>query len=130
VEDQNAVRAAPRYADGDPERKGMLGSLPLPHSAIPKPKQDAPASRPAQVAPVDQSAREETTAAAQRIVYGEIAGNADLIESFAIGLKEAARRDDRERVHGYLADIVRCIADVRGAYGRIAALAKVGEARQ
>jgi hypothetical protein len=91
---------------------------------------NAPVSLPVQLAPVDQSAREEATAAAQRVVFGEMAGTADLIESLAIGLREAARRDDRARVHGYVADIVRCATEVRDAYGRIAALAKLGEARQ
>ena len=32
VDDQNAVRAAPRDAGGGPERKGMLGGLPLSHT--------------------------------------------------------------------------------------------------
>jgi hypothetical protein len=66
------------------------------------------------------------TAASQRLVFDEIAATADLIQSFSIGLLEAARRADRDRVHGYIADIVRCGNDARGAYARIAALAKLG----
>jgi hypothetical protein len=69
---------------------------------------------------------EDATAASRRIVFDEIASTADLIESFAIGLREAARRADRVRVHGYIADVVRCGNEARGAYGRIAALAKLG----
>jgi hypothetical protein len=42
VADQNAVRAAPRDADGGPARKGVLGGLPLSQTAIPEPKQDVP----------------------------------------------------------------------------------------
>jgi hypothetical protein len=73
-------------------------------------------------------ATEDHTAASQRLVFDELAGTADLIESYAIGLKEAARRDDRLRVHGYLSDIVRFVANARGAYERIRELAKL-EAR-
>jgi hypothetical protein len=73
-----------------------------------------------------QFASEPPTAASQRLVFDELAGVADYIESFAICLKEAARRDDRVRVHGYIADIVQCVTAARGAYGRIAALAKLG----
>jgi hypothetical protein len=69
------------------------------------------------------------TAASQRLVFDELAGTADFIESLAIGLKEAARRDDRVRVHSYLVDIVQCVATARGAYGRISALAGL-EVRQ
>ena len=65
-------------------------------------------------------------AASRRLVFDELASTADLIESFAICLKEAARRDDRVRVHGYVADLVRCVNDARGAYGRVSALAKLG----
>ena len=46
----------------------------------------------------------DPTAASQRLVFDEIAETADLIHSFAIGLLEAARRADRVRVHGYIAD--------------------------
>jgi hypothetical protein len=74
-------------------------------------------------------APEDPTAASRRLVFDELAGTADLIESYAICLKEAARRDDRVRAHSYLADIVRCVATARGAYSRIAVLAGL-EARQ
>jgi hypothetical protein len=77
----------------------------------------------------EQAAPEGHTAASQRLVFDEIVGTADLIESFAICLKEAARRADRVRVHGYIADIVRRVTYARGAYGRIADLARL-EARQ
>jgi hypothetical protein len=88
VADQNAVRAAPCDADGDPQRKGVLGGFPLSHTAIPEPKQ------------VEHfEARLWAISASQRLVYDEIAETADFIESFAIGLREAARRGDRPRVH-------------------------------
>jgi hypothetical protein len=77
----------------------------------------------------EQAVPEGHTAASQRLVFDEIAGSADLLVSLAIGLTEAARRGDRVRVHGYISDIVQCVADARGAYGRVAALAKLG-ARQ
>jgi hypothetical protein len=62
----------------------------------------------------------------QRLVYDELANAFDLLVSFSIGAQEAARRGDRVRVHGYLADVGRCFNDARDAYGRIAALAKLG----
>lgn len=77
----------------------------------------------------EQAPREDHTAASQRILFDNLAATADLIESFAICLKEAARRDDRQRVHSYLGDIFRCVADARGAYGRVSDLVKL-EARQ
>jgi hypothetical protein len=76
-----------------------------------------------------QFASEAPTAAYQRLVFEELAGVADYVESFAICLKEAARRDDRVRAHGYICDLVRCVANARGAYARIAALAGL-EARK
>ena len=76
-----------------------------------------------------QVAPDDPTIESQRLVFGEIAGSADLLVSLATGLMEAARRGDRVRVHGYISDIVQCVADARGAYGRVAALAKLG-ARQ
>jgi hypothetical protein len=71
-------------------------------------------------------APEDPTAASQRLVFDEIASTADLIESYAISLKEAARRDERVSVHTYFADIVRCGAELRRADDRLAALAKLG----
>ena len=76
-----------------------------------------------------QVAPDDPTTESQRLVFHEIAGSADLLVSLAIGLTEAARRGDRVRVHGYLADVGRCFNDARGFYGRIAALVKLG-ARQ
>jgi hypothetical protein len=55
----------------------------------------------------EQAVLEGHTAASQRLVFDELAGTADLLQSFAIGLLEAARRADRVRVHGYLADASR-----------------------
>jgi hypothetical protein len=72
-----------------------------------------------------QVAPDDPTTESQRLVFDEIAGSADLLVSLAIGLTEAARRDDRVRVHGYLSDIVRCVADARGAYGRISDIARL-----
>ena len=69
---------------------------------------------------------EDPTINSQRLVYDELAGAFDLLVSFSIGAQEAARRSDRVRVHGYLADVGRCFNDAREAYGRIAALAKLG----
>ncbi len=77
----------------------------------------------------EQASLEGVTAASQRLVFDELASTADLIESFAICLREAARRDDRSRVHGYLVDIVRCVGSARGAYGRIGDLMKLEAAR-
>jgi hypothetical protein len=108
------ARAAPRDVDGCPARECMFGGLPLSQTASPSPEQVAP---------------EDPTAASQRLVFDELAGTADFIESLAIGLKEATRRDDRVRVHSYLVDIVQCVATARGAYGRISALAGL-EVRQ
>jgi hypothetical protein len=118
VVDQNAVRAAPRYADDGPAIGCMLGGLPLSHTAIPEPKQDAPSS--------EAIAQDDPTTESQRLVFDEIAESADLLESYAIGLREAARRDDRDRVHAYLGDIARQFISARDAYNRIRELAKLG----
>jgi hypothetical protein len=77
------------------------------------------------LAPALNEAAEGQTAASQRLVFDEISVAADLIQSFSIGLLEAARRSDRVRVHGYIADLVRCVADARDAYRRIADLARL-----
>lgn len=77
----------------------------------------------------EQASAEGATAGAQRLIFDELAGTADLIKSFAIGLREAARRDDRQRVHGYLVDLVRCVGDARGAYARVSNLVKLETAR-
>jgi hypothetical protein len=74
---------------------------------------------------IEHAAPEGNTAASQWLEFEELTGVADLIESFAIGLKEAARRSDSVRVHGYIADLVRCVADARDAYRRIADLARL-----
>jgi hypothetical protein len=90
----------------------------------------APASEVAQGAQVEHvEARLLAIAASQRLVYDEIAETADFIESFAIGLREAARRGDRPRVHAYTVDIAKCDNDIRNAYGRIAALEKLGDGK-
>jgi hypothetical protein len=72
-----------------------------------------------------QVAPDDPTTESQRLVFDEIAGSADLLASLAIGLTEAARRGDRVRVHGYLADVGRCFNDARGAYGRISDIARL-----
>lgn len=77
----------------------------------------------------DGIALEDPTAASRRLIFDELAGAADFLESYAVCLKEAARRADRVRAHGYLADIARCFAGARSAYARISALAGLG-ARQ
>jgi hypothetical protein len=102
----------------------MLGGLPLSHTAIPEPKQDASYGP---SPPVDQSAREEATARAQRLLYDELANVFDIIVSLSIGAQEAARRGDRVRVHGYLADVGGHVNDAREAYGRISALAALAK---
>jgi hypothetical protein len=97
----------------------MLGSTGCQNTASPSRNQGATAD--------SLGTPEDPTAASQRLVFDEIAETANLIQSFAIGLFEAARRADRVRAHGYIADIVKCVAAARDAYGRIAALAKLGE---
>jgi hypothetical protein len=79
--------------------------------------------------PIERADPEDPTAECRRLVFDELAGTADLLESFAIGLREAARRADRVRAHGYLSDIGKQFASARGAYARIAALSELG-ARQ
>ena len=59
-------------------------------------------------------------------MFEKIYATADFIESFAVSLKEAARRADRLRAHGYVSDIVRSGKELTEEYGRIAALAKLG----
>ena len=107
--DQNAESPAwRRDATGAAPITSMLGGTGYQNIASPSRNQsstDDPIGAP-----------EDPTAASRRLVFDEIAGTADLIESFAIGLREAARRGDRVRVHGYISDIVRCVADARGAY--------------
>jgi hypothetical protein len=71
-------------------------------------------------------ATEGHTAAAKEFVYDEIASGADYTESFFPGLREAARRRDRARTHGYLVDIKRDVDALIAAYGRIASLEKLG----
>jgi hypothetical protein len=70
-------------------------------------------------------APEDPTTESQRLVFDEIAGSADLIESYAICLREAARRDDRDRVHAYLGNIATQFISARDAYYRIRELAKL-----
>ena len=116
--DQNAESPAwRRDATGEAPITSMLGGTGYQNIASPSRNQsstDDPIGAP-----------EDPTAASRRLVFDEIAGTADLIESFAIGLREAARRGDRVRVHGYISDIVRCVADARGAYGRISDIARL-----
>ena len=121
--DQNAERSAGlRHAAGGSPISTMLGSTSYRDTALSVADQGSTAD------PI--GAPEDLTTESQRLVFDEIAGSADLIESFAIGLREAARRGDRVRVHGYLADVgARASTDARGAYARIAALAGL-EARQ
>jgi hypothetical protein len=95
----------------------MLGGLPLSDTAIPLADQGQIVTA------------ADHTAASQRLIYDDLTVDADFLESFAIGLREAARRDDRARVHSYLTDIVQCVSRARDAYGRIAALAKLGGQR-
>jgi hypothetical protein len=71
-------------------------------------------------------AADDPTADSARLVYDEMCGTADFIQSYAIGFLEAAKRGDRVRVHGYINDIVRCSNEAREAYERIAALATLG----
>jgi hypothetical protein len=122
VVDQNAERSAGLlHAAGGSPISTMLGSTRYQDTAL------SVADQGSTTDPIGTP--EDPTAASRRIVFDELATTADLLESYAIGLREAARRDDRGRAHGYLSDIVRCVADARGAYGRIADLAKL-EARQ
>jgi hypothetical protein len=113
------VLATPRSdaADGRQDL-AMLGGV-----------QRRPDTANSQAAQGEIAGREDPTAASQRLVFDELAEIADLIESFAIGLREAARRADRVRAHGYICDIGRCFGDARSAYARISALAGL-EARR
>jgi hypothetical protein len=109
------VLATPRSDAADGQQDvAMLGGVQRSDLANPKAKQD------------EIAVREDPTAASQRLVFDELAGTADFLESYAVCLKEAARRADRVRAHGYLSDIARCFADARSAYARISALAGLG----
>jgi hypothetical protein len=109
VEDQNAERPAGLlHAAGGSPISTMLGSTRYQDTALSVTDQGSTAD------PI--GAPEDPTAASRRFVFDQIVGTADLLESFAICFKEAARRDDRVRVHGYIADIVQCVTAARGAY--------------
>jgi hypothetical protein len=66
----------------------MLGGLPLSHTAIPEPKQDAPSS--------------EAIAAARDLAFEAIVETASLAESYARSLSEAAWRGDRATVETHI----------------------------
>ena len=68
----------------------------------------------------------DQTAKPRQLVHEEIFNAADEIESLAICLKEAARRGDEARIHGYFTDIVRSGAELRSADERLAALRNLG----
>jgi hypothetical protein len=83
----------------------------------------APVSGVAQAA---QPAAEDLTAASKWLVREEIFRAADELESFSACIKEAARRGDDARIHGYFADVVRVGSELRSADDRLSALAKMG----
>jgi hypothetical protein len=86
----------------------------------------AAASEATQVAQAHPDAKLAATEAAQWPVFEEIYGSGDRLESFAICLKEAARRADRVRVHGYICDLIRTANGLREPYSRIVTLEKLG----
>ena len=73
-----SVKAKPARAGSDP-RIEQLGGLLRSHTDISEPERDVP-----------RSPSPDPTAASRRLVFDELAGTADLIESLAICLKEAA----------------------------------------
>jgi hypothetical protein len=90
-----SVRAAPRDADGGPARKGMLGGLPLSHTSIHEPKQDAPSA--------------EAIAAARDLAFDAIVETASLSESYSRSLAEAGWRGDRATVEVHLKQLRSCV---------------------
>jgi hypothetical protein len=95
VEGQNAVRAAPRDADDDPEREGMLGGLRLSQTVIPEPKPDAPSP--------------EAIAACRDLVFEGLVEAGSLAESYSRSLTEAAWRGDRSTVEAHLRQLRACL---------------------
>jgi hypothetical protein len=83
------VRAAPRDAEGGPVRECMLGGLPPSHTAIPEPKQDSP---------YGLSLAEAIIAENEEFLLDEIYRDLDLIQSYTVSAKKAARRDDRDEL--------------------------------
>ena len=98
MEDQNAVRAAPREADDGPARKGMLGSLPLSHIASPEPKQDVPCGP-----------SPDAIAAGRDLVFEGLIEAGSLAESYSRSLSEAAWRGDRSTVEVHLRQLRACV---------------------
>jgi hypothetical protein len=105
VEDQNAVRAAPRDADGDPARKGMLGGLPLSHTAIPELKHAAPSP--------------EAIAACRDLVFEGLIEAGSLAESYSRSLTEAAWRGDRPTVEVHLRQLRACVVTSIGIFKQL-----------
>jgi hypothetical protein len=99
VEGQNAVRAAPRDADGGPARKGMLGGLPLSHTSIHEPKQD-----------VLCGPSPDALAAARDLVFEALVEAGSLAESYSRSLTEAAWRGDRSTVEVHLRQLRACVS--------------------
>jgi hypothetical protein len=98
VADKNAVGTAPRYAGGGPARKGMLGGLPLSHTAIPEPKKD-----------VLCGPSPDAIAAARDLVFEGLVEAGSLAESYSRSLTEAAWRGDRSTVEVHLRQLRACV---------------------
>jgi hypothetical protein len=98
VEDQNAVRAVPCYADDGPQRKVVLGDLPLSHTEIPEPKQEVPCGP-----------SPDAIAAARDLVFEGLIEAGSLAESYSRSLTEAAWRGDRSTVEVHLRQLRACV---------------------
>jgi hypothetical protein len=83
----------------------MLSGLPLSHTAIPEPKQDAPSS--------------EAIAAARDLVFEGLIEAGSLAESYSRSLTEAAWRGDRSTVEVHLRQLRACIVTGIGIFKQL-----------
>jgi hypothetical protein len=103
VVDQNAVRAAPRDADGGPAIGCRLGGLPLSYTADFEPKQDAPCGP-----------SPDAIAAGRDLVFEGLIEAGSLAESYSRSLTEAPWRGDRSTVEVHLRQLRACIVAIIG----------------
>jgi hypothetical protein len=108
VEDQNAVRAVPCYADDGPQRKVVLGGLPLSHTEIPEPKQEVPCGP-----------SPDAIAAARDLVFEGLIEAGSLAESYSRSLTEAAWRGDRSTVEVHLRQLRACVVASIGIFKQL-----------
>jgi hypothetical protein len=83
----------------------MLGGLPLSHTAIPKPKQDAPSL--------------EVIAAGRDLVFEGLVEVGSLAESYSRSLTEAAWRGDRSTVEVHLRQLRACVIAAIDVFKRL-----------